>query len=176
MRIIAGARTLPTSSSNPVPTSISLKPLLREKQKPFPQSSATIPHKQKAGRPTASLPCTSQHFSNQPAIASELVRRGADVAAVSMNPMEVTPLHSAAAARATEIVRMLLESGAPVNAKQHGGWTALHAAADNGDEEMIKILLQHGADLLAHNDDGRTPANIAELKGRDNALKLLSAA
>ena len=115
-------------------------------------------------------------FFGQHAIACELVRRGADVSAVSMNPMEVTPLHSAAAAHATEIVRMLVESGAPVNAKQHGGWTALHAAADNGDEEMIKILLQHGADLQAQNDDGKTPVQIAQLKGHDKALLLLSAA
>ncbi len=115
-------------------------------------------------------------FFNQPTIARELVRRDADVAAVSMNPMEVTPLHSAAAAHAIEIVRMLVESDAPINAKQHGGWTALHAAADNGDEEMIKILLQHGADPLLQNDDGKTPAQIAQLKGRDNAFQLLSAA
>jgi uncharacterized protein len=122
---------------------------------------------------------TALHFAaffNQSAIARELVSRGADVAAVSMNPMEVTPLHSAAAAHATEIVRLLVESGAPVNAKQHGGWTALHAAADNGDEEMITILLQHGADARAQNDDGKTPAQIAQLKGRDKALQLLSAA
>ena len=122
---------------------------------------------------------TALHFAaffNQPTIARELVRRGADVDAVSMNPMEVTPLHSAAAAHATEIVRMLAESDAPVNAKQHGGWTALHAAADYGDEEMIKILLEHGADPLTQNDDGKTPAQIAQLKGRDKALQLLSVA
>lgn len=77
---------------------------------------------------------------------------------------------------ARELVRMLVESDAPVNAKQHGGWTALHAAADNGDEEMIKILLQHGADPLAQNDDGKTPAQIAQLRGRDKAFQLLSAA
>jgi uncharacterized protein len=120
---------------------------------------------------------TALHFAaffNQPSIAHELVRRGGDVAAVSMNPMEVTPLHSAAAAHATEIVRMLVESDAPVNGKQHGGWTALHAAADNGDEEMIKILLQHGADRLAQSDDGKTPAQIAQLKGHEKALQLLS--
>lgn len=122
---------------------------------------------------------TALHFAaffNQLAIAGELVRRGANVAAVSMNPMEVTALHSAAAAHATEIVRLLVENGAPVNAKQHGGWTALHAAADNGDEEMIRILLQHGADPRAQNDDGKTPAQIAQLKGRDKVLELLSAA
>ena len=115
-------------------------------------------------------------FFNQLTIARELVRRGANVAAVSMNPMEVTPLHSAAAAHATEIVQMLVESDASVNAKQHGGWTALHAAADQGDEEMIRILLQHGADPLAQNDDGRTPAQIAQLKGQEKVLQLLSAA
>jgi len=122
---------------------------------------------------------TALHFAaffNQPMVARELVRRGAEVATVSMNPIEVTPLHSAAAAHATEIVRMLVESEAPVNAKQHGGWTALHAAADNGDLEMIKILLQNGADRLAQNDDGKTPAQIAQLKGRDQALQLLSVA
>ena len=122
---------------------------------------------------------TALHFAaffNQPTIARELVRRGADVAAVSMNPMEVTPLHSAAAAHTTEIVRMLVESDAPVNAKQHGGWTALHSAADNGDLEMIKILLEHGADRLTQSDDGKTPAQIAQLKGRDQALQLLSVA
>jgi uncharacterized protein len=122
---------------------------------------------------------TPLHFASffgQPETARELVRRGADVSAVSMNPMEVTPLHSAAAAHATEIVRMLLESGAPVNAKQHGGWTALHAAADNGDTEMIKMLLQHGADPVMQNDDGKTPANVAQVKGRTEALKVLSAA
>ncbi len=115
-------------------------------------------------------------FFNQPEIARELIARGADAAAVSMNPMEVAPLHSAAAARAIEIVRCLLEAGSPVNARQQGGWTALHGAADNGDEEMVKVLLQHGADPLAQNDDGKTPAQIAQLKGRVEALKLLSVA
>ncbi|SRR5258708_7624323 len=114
-------------------------------------------------------------FFNQPSIARELIGLGADAGAVSMNPMEVTPLHSAAAARAIEIVCLLLEQGAAVNARQHGGWTALHAAADNGDEEMVRILLKHGADPLAQNDDGKTAAQVAELKGHVEALKLLSA-
>lgn len=115
-------------------------------------------------------------FFGQTAVARELVRRGADVGAVSMNPMEVTPLHSAAAAGATEIVRMLLESGAPANAKQHGGWAALHAAADHGDREMVKVLLQYGADPLVLNDDGKSPAMLAEQKKHPHVVQLLSAA
>lgn len=115
-------------------------------------------------------------FFRQPEIARELIRRGANVAAVSMNPMEVTPLHSAAAAHSAEIVHVLVENGAPVNARQHGGWTALHAAADNGDPEMVKFLVQHGADLHVRNDDGKTPLDIAELKGREQVLPLLATA
>jgi ankyrin repeat protein len=130
----------------------------------------------RAWSPDGFTPLHFAAFFNQPTIPRELVRRGADVAAVSMNPLEVTPLHSAAAARAADIVHMLVESDAPVNAKQHGGWTALHAAADNGDEKMVRILLQHGADPLVHNDEGKTPAQMAQLKGREDVLKLLSAA
>jgi ankyrin repeat protein len=120
---------------------------------------------------------TALHFAaffNQPAIACDLVRHGADVAAVAKNTMKVTPLHSAAAAHSREIVRLLLEQGAPADAKQQGGWTALHAAAENGDTEMVRDLLQHQADALARNDDGKTPADMAEAKGHQKVVELLS--
>lgn len=122
---------------------------------------------------------TALHFASffgQEAIARELIRRGADVGPAAMNPMEVTPLHSAAASHSTAIVRLLLESGAPANAKQHGGWTALHEAANIGDLEMIKVLLQHGADPSIQSDDGKTAVNMAQAKGREEVLKLLAAA
>ena len=122
---------------------------------------------------------TPLHFASffrQPAIARVLIRRGANVGAVSMNPMEVTPLHSAAAANDIETVRLLLEDGAPVNARQHGGWTALHAAADHGNEDMVALLLEYSADTVAQNDDGKNAAQIAQAKGHDHLLTLLAAA
>ena len=63
-------------------------------------------------------------------------------AAVANNPMQVTPLHSAAAARNLAIVRALLEHGAPVNARQQKGWTALHAAAQHGDKPMVEVAVE----------------------------------
>ena len=84
---------------------------------------------------------TALHFAaffSRPETAQILIRRGADVAACSQNAMRVTPLHSAAAAHCGEMVRLLVENGAPANAQQQGGWTALHAAADSGDSEMVK--------------------------------------
>lgn len=60
--------------------------------------------------------------------------------------LEVTPLHSAAAARQTETARLLLERGADPNARQRGGFTAMDAARQNGDEELRAVLLAHGAE------------------------------
>ena len=115
-------------------------------------------------------------FFNQPGIALELVRHGADVGIASMNPMEVAPIHSAAAARANQIVQLLLENGAAVNARQHGGWTALHGAADNGNRELVEMLLRHGADPRAQNDQGKSSLQVAQEKNHSEVAALLARA
>jgi len=56
-----------------------------------------------------------------------------------------------------EVVRMLLENGAQINARDSNGMTPLHAAADWHTSVVIRELLQHGADLLAVDDYGHTP-------------------
>lgn len=120
---------------------------------------------------------TALHFAaffNRPQIARDLIRHGADVAAVAQNPMKVMPLHSAAAAPSREIVSLLLQSGAPASARQHGGWTALHQAAQIADLEMVRDLLGHGADISARTDDGKLPADMAEAKGHKEVVELLS--
>lgn len=120
---------------------------------------------------------TALHFAaffNRPEIARDLIRHGAEVAAVARNAMQVTPLHSAAAAHSRKIVRLLLENEAPADARQHGGWTALHEAAQIGDMEMVRDLLEYRADPLARSDDGKIPADMAEAKGHKQVVKLLS--
>ena len=100
-------------------------------------------------------------FFNQPAIASLLLDKGAEVNAVAGNPSRVCPLHSAVACGATEIVKMLLENGADANAGQQGGWTALQAAARHGNQGMVELLLQYGADPGQAADDGQTAITMA---------------
>jgi len=119
---------------------------------------------------------TALHFAcyfGQPGAARRLIEKGALVDAVTSNPMKLMPLHSAASVRNLEAARLLLEHGAPVNARQQAGWAPIHAAAQNGDRAMVELLLQHGADRKVANDDGKTPATVAREKGHVEIAALL---
>jgi ankyrin repeat protein len=94
-----------------------------------------------------------------------LLEKGADVAAVSRNPMHLMPLHSAASARNAKAVQALIEHGADVNAKQEKGWAPLHAAAQNGDQATADILLKHEAHPNQANEDGVTAIDLAKKSG-----------
>ena len=43
------------------------------------------------------------------------------------------------------LVKLLLESGADVHAKETSGWTALTHATKNGHKDTRALLLKHGA-------------------------------
>ena len=122
---------------------------------------------------------TALHFScffGQPECARELVQRGADLHAVAAAFGNVQPLHSAAAGRSAEIVKILLEAGADPKVKQGHGWTALHSAAQHGDADMSQTLLQHGADGSAKADNGQTPLDLARAGGHAAVAALLESA
>ena len=46
-----------------------------------------------------------------------------------------------------EIVKLLIEKGAEINAKDKSGWTALMLAARGGYPEIVKMLIEKGADF-----------------------------
>jgi len=52
----------------------------------------------------------------------------------------------------TEFARVLIGSGADVNAKDKWGQTALITAAFNGQAETARLLIENGADVNAHDD------------------------
>lgn len=106
-------------------------------------------------------------------IATLLLDQGADPKAASRNPMQVHPIHSAAAARHLAIVEILLKNGADVNARQHGGYTPLHSAATNGQSDMIELLIQNGADVHARTDDGKSAVKLALEKHHPEIAGLL---
>jgi len=120
---------------------------------------------------------TALHFAcffAQEEMSAFLLQHDAAPNAVARNPMKVTPLHSAAAARNLPIVTILLTHGASPNVHQQQGWTPLHSAAQHGDRAMTELLLKHGADRFATSDDGATPASLAAKSGHAEIAKLLS--
>ena len=113
-------------------------------------------------------------FFNQKEIASFLLQKGADPNIASNNDFKVAPLHSAAAISQIEIVNILLQNGANVNAKQSSGVTALHSAAHNGATDIVKLLLQNGADKKAKTEDGKSVLDFAKEGNFTEIINLLN--
>jgi ankyrin repeat protein len=109
-------------------------------------------------------------------IARALIVKGADVNAMAANrsfARNAKPLHSAVAANRTALVRLLLDNGAAVNARQEGGFTALHGAAANGNEEIIALLISAGADSTIVAEDGSSAAGLGRARGHRRAAELI---
>ena len=85
-----------------------------------------------------------------------LVRKVDDLDAV--DPAAQNTLIGAAAAFGfAEIVDILADAGANVNAQSGDGATPLLVASFFGRTETVKVLLDHGADKSITNNDGTTP-------------------
>jgi ankyrin repeat protein len=95
-----------------------------------------------------------------------LLARGADIGLRSANELHNLATHAVAAGRIPDrrapILERLLDAGIPVDATQHGGFTALHSACQNADHASIQLLLARGADIDKAAEDGRTPASLRQ--------------
>lgn len=84
--------------------------------------------------------------------------------------------------RDTEILRLLVEAGADINATDSQGDTPLMAAAQARDDSFsgtasllpyFRFLLDHGADIRRKNSRGETALSLAMKPGRSEAVRLL---
>lgn len=87
-----------------------------------------------------------------------------------------SPLHWACFAGRTNIVDMLLNRGARINATNMGDDTALHLAASHGHVECVNLLLKNKADVNALNEHGNTPLHYACFWGYQEIAGMLIAA
>lgn len=92
-----------------------------------------------------------------------LLKYGADVRS-QFGRNRMTALHLAAENDYTKCVRLLLERGAAVDARNAGQQTPLHLACLAQCADAVEVLLKHGADVRAVYKDGRTALHAAIVK------------
>jgi ankyrin repeat protein len=75
--------------------------------------------------------------------------------------------------RKADIVKVLLDHGAKVSARDPAQNTAMFYAASNNDTEMLDLLLSHKADVNVHNMNSHTPLHSAAREGHAEAIHWL---
>jgi len=84
-----------------------------------------------------------------------------------------SPVHYAASGPSTELLALLLDRGADVNALAPNGSTPLMMAARFGTEDSVKLLVQRGADKKLLNDRNVSAAEMARSLDRPWLLRWL---
>lgn len=103
-------------------------------------------------------------------LARKLIDRGADV-----NKTGWTPLHYAATNSHLEIMNLLLENHAYIDAESPNGTTPLMMAAQYGNATAVKLLLDAGADASLKNQLGLTAIEFANKANRSESAQLIAA-
>jgi DNA-binding protein Fis len=93
-------------------------------------------------------------------IVQFLLDNGADIEIIGGHH-RWTALHGAVWRENIEIVRLLIDCGADVNARNEDGQTPLHLALHYEFFDIARLLLDHGADRDIRDDEDRTPFDIA---------------
>ena len=106
--------------------------------------------------------------ANKPAVVT-LLDKGAAV-----NKQGWSPLHYAAASGDNEIVKMLMNKSAELDALSPNGTTPMMMAARNGHILTVKILSDAGADASLKNQHGMSAIDFAKLNGNTDIVEGLS--
>lgn len=103
-------------------------------------------------------------------VAMLLISKGADV-----NKPGWAPLHYASTHGHLDVMRLLLEHHAYIDASSPNGTTPLMMAAHYGTPSAVKLLLEAGADPMIRNDLGLTAVDFAFRAERKESAEIISA-
>jgi ankyrin repeat protein len=105
-------------------------------------------------------------------ILSTLHREETDLNATDGD--NLTPLGAAAQVGHREIVQLLLDQGADINARSLWPYgTALQVASANGSESMVQLLLNHGAEVNLSGGHFSNALQAASAVGHESVVQLL---
>lgn len=104
-------------------------------------------------------------------LAKLLIKRDADV-----NHPGWTALHYASTGGHTEIIQLLLDKSAYIDAESPNGTTPLMMAARYGNSKAVQLLIDEGADVQHKNQLGFSAMDFAKQGNRPDSLALLEAA
>ena len=104
-------------------------------------------------------------------LVQQLIAKDADV-----NKTGWTPLHYAASGAKTQVITILLDHSAYIDAESPNGSTPLMMAAMYGNAACVQQLLEAGADPTLQNQAGLTAADFARQASRNDSFVLVDAA
>lgn len=108
----------------------------------------------------------------RPDIVKLLLAHGASIGDL---PPGNSPLHEAIQENDEELAVLFIDSGSPLEHRDHEGKTPLFYAASRGNLEIIRRLLVAGANSNAYANDGRSPLHVAIFGGHNAAVDTLLA-
>ena len=85
----------------------------------------------------------------------------------------MTALHYAVEASRLNVIRLLLELGADIEAATSDGCRALHLASLEGEVEVVRLLLDAGADKECKDLHGLRPLHLAAREGHVGVINIL---
>ncbi len=102
-------------------------------------------------------------------ICQQLIAKDADI-----NKPGWTPLHYAATQGHLDVMRLLLENHAYIDATSPNGTTPLMMAARYSTPSAVKLLLEAGADPTLKNDQGLSAIDFAQTVDRSDSANLIA--
>lgn len=104
-------------------------------------------------------------------LVDALIKKGADV-----NKTGWTPLHYAASTGQVNVIKLLIEEHAYIDAESPNGSTPLMLASMYGSPESVRLLLDEGADPGLKNQQGLTALEFAQRASRPDAIEMMTKA